>query len=113
MSLHIQWTHVALLSLSEVFEYTFEKFGERQLRKLKTQISSTARCIATFPGLGKRETDLLKATGIEYRSVLVISQIKLLYTVSENTLFIEFVKNARMDDSTMLEKLNQNYYPQQ
>jgi hypothetical protein len=39
--------------------------------------------------------------------MLVISEIKLLYTVSEDTLFIEFVKNARMDDSTMLEKLNQ------
>jgi len=45
--------------------------------------------------------------GTEYRSILVISEIKLLYTVSEDTLFIEFVKNARMDDATMLEKLNQ------
>ena len=38
---------------------------------------------------------------------LVIDEIKLLYTVSEDTLFIEFVKNNRMDDSTMLNKLNQ------
>jgi plasmid stabilization system protein ParE len=107
MNLHIQWTPVALLSLSEVFEYTFEMFGERQLRKLKTQISSTARRIATFPGLGKCEAALIEATGIEYRSIPVVSEIKLLYTVSEDTLFIEFVKNARMDDSTMLGKLNQ------
>ena len=107
MNLHIQWTPIALLSLSEVFEYTYEEFGERQLHTLKTQISSTARRIATFPGLGKQEVGLVEATGIEYRSMLVISEIKLLYTVSEDTLFIEFVKNARMDDSTMLEKLNQ------
>lgn len=107
MILHIQWTPIALLSLSEIFEYTFEEFGEQQLRRLKIQISSIARRIATFPGLGKREIDLVEATGIEYRSILVISEIKLLYTVSEDTLFIEFVKNARMDDSTMLEKLNQ------
>ena len=107
MNLHIQWTPIALLSLSEVFKYTFEEFGERQLRRLQTQISSTARRIATFPGLGKHESDLIRATGIEYRSILVISEIKLLYTVSEDMLFIEFVKNARMDDTTMLEKLNQ------
>ena len=107
MNLRIQWTPIALLSLSEVFEYTFEEFGERQLRRLQTQISSTARRIATFPGLGKQESDLVRATGTEYRSILVISEIKLLYTVSEDTLFIEFVKNARMDDATMLEKLNQ------
>jgi plasmid stabilization system protein ParE len=107
MNLRIQWTPIALLSLSEVFEYTFEEFGERQLRRLQTQISSTARRIATFPGLGKQESDLVRATDTEYRSILVISEIKLLYTVSEDTLFIEFVKNARMDDATMLEKLNQ------
>jgi len=57
--------------------------------------------------LGKREADLVEATGIEYRSILVISEIKLLYTVSDDSIFIEFIKNARMDDSTMLEKLNQ------
>ena len=107
MNLHIQWTPIALLSLSEVFEYTYDEFGDRQLRRLQTQISSTARRIATFPGLGKYEADLYQATGIEYRSILVIDEIKLLYTVSEDTLFIEFVKNNRMDDSTMLEKLNQ------
>ena len=77
MNLRIQWTPIALLSLSEVFEYTYE--------------------------------DLAEASGIEYCSILVISEIKLLYTASENTLFIEFVKNARMDDSTMLEKLNQAF----
>jgi len=107
MNLRIQWTPIALLSLSEVFEYTFEEFGERQLRWLKTQISTTARRIATFPGLGKREADLVEATGIEYRSIHVISEIKLLYTVSDDSIFIEFIKNAQMDDSTMLEKLNQ------
>ncbi len=107
MNLRIQWTPIALLSLSEVFEYTYTEFGERQLRKLKTQISNTARRIAAFPGLGKHETELDKATGKEYRSILVISEIKLIYTVAEDTIFIEFVKNVRMDDATMLEKIDQ------
>ena len=107
MNLRILWTPVALLSLSEVFEYTFEEFGERQLRRLKTKISSTARRIASFPGLGKHEADLARTTGIDYRSISVISKIKLLYTVSDGTLFIELVKNAQMDDATMLEKLSQ------
>lgn len=108
MNLRIRWTPIALLSLSEVFEYTIEEFGERQLRSLKTQISSTARRIASFPGLGKYEADLARTTGIDYRSIPVISEIKLLYTVSEDTIFVEFVKNARMNDATMLEKMGQD-----
>jgi plasmid stabilization system protein ParE len=107
MNLQLQWTPIALQSLSEVLSYTYEEFGERQLRKLISQIHTVARRLATFPLLGKREEELTEATGIEYRSAIVISEIKLLYTISEDSLFIEFVKNVRMDDATMLAKLSQ------
>ncbi|MBR6444828.1 MAG: type II toxin-antitoxin system RelE/ParE family toxin [Prevotella sp.] len=107
MNLKIRWTPVALQSLSEVLEYTFEEFGERQLRKLISQIYAVVRRIEVFPRSGKQEFDLLEATGIEYRSVVVISEIKLLYTVVEDTLFIEFIKNTRLDDATMLAKLSE------
>ena len=107
MNLKIRWTPVALQSLSEVLEYTFEEFGERQLRKLISQIYTVVRRIEVFPLSGKQEFDLLEATGIEYRSVVVISEIKLLYTIVEDTLFIEFIKNTRLDDATMLAKLSE------
>ncbi|MBR5634544.1 MAG: type II toxin-antitoxin system RelE/ParE family toxin, partial [Prevotella sp.] len=107
MNLKIRWTPVALQSLSEVLEYTFEEFGERQLRKLISQIYAVVRRIEAFPLSGKQEFDLLEATGIEYRSVVVISEIKLLYTVVEDMLFVEFIKNTRLDDATMLAKLNE------
>lgn len=105
MSLHILWTPIALQSLSDVFEYTYNEFGERQLRRLTSQIYAATRRIAAYPQLGKREAELTAATGIEYRSTVVISEIKLLYTISQDTLYVEFVKNARMDESTMLERL--------
>lgn len=106
MSLQIQWTPIALQSLSEVFEYTHKTFGERQLRKLTRQIHDVTHRLVSFPLLGKHEENLIEATNIEYRSIVVISEIKLLYTISDNSLFIEYVKNARMDDATMLEKIN-------
>lgn len=34
MNLNIEWTPVALQSLDEVYEYTFEEFGKAQVRKL-------------------------------------------------------------------------------
>ena len=105
MNLQVLWTPIALQSLSEVFEYTHKEFGERQLRKLASQIYAVCNRLATFPLSGKRETALIEATGIEYRSFIVIKEIKLLYTIWSDTLFIEFVKYTRMDDSTMLAKL--------
>ena len=108
MNLQILWTHIALQSLSEVFEYTYEEFGERQLRKLSSMIQSTTNRLATFPQSGKYEEEIAKETGIEYHSAIVIPEIKLLYTINGDTLIIEFVKNTRMDDATMLAKLNEN-----
>lgn len=46
MNLNIEWTPVALQSLDEVFEYTFEEFGKAQVRKLTKQIYSATRRIA-------------------------------------------------------------------
>ena len=107
MNLQIRWTPVALQSLSEVLEYTFEEFGESQLRKLINQIYAVVRRVEVFPFLGKQETELIEATGVEYRSVIVIKEIKLLYTIVDDTIFIEFIKNTRLDDATMLAKLNE------
>ena len=102
MNLQILWTPIALQSLSEVFVYTYTEFGERQLRKLTSQIYKVTRRIASFPQMGKLEEDLIDATGIEYRSMVVISELVLLYTIYEDTVYIEFVKEARLDDARML-----------
>ena len=105
MNLQIQWTPTALQSLSEVLDYTYGQFGERQLRKLTRQIHTSARRVSIFPLLGKRETKLINATGIDYHSTVVIKQIKLIYTVDKDILYVRFIKNNRMDDSTLLKKL--------
>ena len=42
---------------------------------------------------------------MEYRQIVVISEISLLYTVLDDTVFIEYVKNARQDDATIWDKL--------
>ena len=107
MNLQILWTSIALQSLSEVFEYTFSEFGEHQLRKLTSQIYHTTHRIAAFPKLGRFEDEISEAMGVEYRSIQVINEIFLLYTISDETIFIEFVKNTRMDDATMLAKLSE------
>lgn len=105
MSLTIEWTAIALQSLSEVFDYTFEEFGERQVRKLTSQIYKTTRRISAFPNLGKVDELCTEEFGVEYRSVVVISEISLLYTVVGDTLYIEYVRNARLDDATVWDKL--------
>ena len=105
MSLPIQWTPIALQSLSKVFDYTFEEFGEKQLRILSDKITTVANRIATFPQIGKVEESLSRRLNIEYRSISVIHEINLIYTIHNDVIFIEYVKNNRQDDATILSYL--------
>ena len=106
MSLHIAWTPVALQSLSDVLEYTFKEFGEHQVRRLTNQIFKVTRRISAYPNLGTLDGECTEEFGVEYRSVKVISEISLMYTIVGETLFIEYVRNARLDDATVWEKLS-------
>ena len=104
MNLNIEWTPVALQSLDEVYEYTFEEFGKAQVRKLTKQIYS--RRMAAFPMAGTIDEDCTEEFGVEYRRIVVISEISLLYTIVDDTIFIEYVRNARLDDATVWDRLS-------
>ena len=105
MNLPVLWTPVALQSLSEVLDYTFNTFGGNQLVKLSEQIDATVERIAAFPFAGKEETDLTNQTGVKYHSFAVIKEIKLIYTISTEAVYVEYVKNNRQDDATILVKI--------
>ena len=106
MNLNIEWTPIALQSLSDVFEYTFEEFGERQARKLTSQIYKVVRRLSAFPMIGELDEECTKEFGVEYRHIVVISQISLMYTIVDDTVYIEYVRNARLDDSTVWDKMS-------
>ena len=48
---------------------------------------------------------LSEKIGVEYRSILVIPEIKIIYCVLQDTIQIEYVKNSRIDDETMLKNM--------
>ena len=105
MNLPILWTPIAQQSLSDVLEYTYSEFGERQLRKMTRLIMQTAQRLSSFPKLGRLE-HYSTINQREYRSIAVIKQIALIYCIVDNCISIEFVKNSRMDEQTILERLN-------
>jgi hypothetical protein len=55
---------------------------------------------------GTIDEDCTEEFGVEYRRIVVISEISLLYTIVDDTIFIEYVRNARLDDATVWERLS-------
>ena len=105
MSLPIKWTPLALQSLSDVLEYTYDMFGQKQLVRLRGQISEATRLLSIFPLAGKEEVELSKHLNISYRSIVVIKEIKLIYTNAPDAVFIEYVMNTKQSETTIASKL--------
>ena len=104
MTLETRWSEPALLSLAEVLEYTLEEHGELQYNKLRKQVMDAVRRISSSPYQASIEPYSEKV-GVELRGYLVISKIKIIYSVIDNILYIEYIKNTWLSEETMLRRM--------
>jgi plasmid stabilization system protein ParE len=104
MNLEIRWSAPALLSLAEVLEYTIVEHGERQAMKMRKQIMSAVKRITLTPKAAPIEP-ISEKVGFELRGLLVIKKIKVIYSVSDEAINIEYIKNTYLSDKTMLERM--------
>lgn len=104
MNLETRWSEPALLSLAEVLQYTYEEYGERQYYKLRKQVMDAVRLLGAMPLMGAVEP-YSDAVGVELRGYLVIPKIKIIYSVSNDVLYVEYVKNTYLSEQTMLERM--------
>jgi len=107
MNLEIRWSAPALLSLAEVIEYTMIEHGDRQAHKIRKQVMTAVQRLSFSPFSAPVEP-ISEKIGIELRGLLVIKKIKVIYSVSDNSVNIEYIKNTYLSDLTMMEKMGYN-----
>ena len=104
MSLETRWSEPALLSLAEVLQYTLEEHGEGQYNKMRRQVMDAVRDIASSPFSAAIEPVSEKA-GFELRGYKVIPRIKIIYSIVDNVVYIEYIKNTGLSEETMLKRM--------
>jgi len=104
MKLETKWSEQALLSLAEVLQYTFEQHGERQYTKLRHQVMEAVGNIAKSPFAAAIEP-ISEKVGFELRGYKVIPRIKIIYSIVDNVVYIEYIKNTWLSEKTMLERM--------
>ena len=104
MSLETKWSEPALLSLAEVLQYTLEEHGERQYFKIRRQVMDAVRKIARSPYSAAIEP-ISDKVGFELRGYKVISRIKIIYSIVDNVIYIEYIKNTWLSEETMLQRM--------
>lgn len=108
MSLETRWSEPALLSLAEVLQYTLEEHGEGQYNKMRRQVMDAVRRIAQSPYSAAIEP-ISEKVGFELRGYKVISKIKIIYSVVDEVVYIEYVKNTWLSEETMLERMGYSW----
>ena len=104
MSLETRWSGPALLSLAEVLEYTLEEHGERQYEKMRRQVMDAVRKIACSPYTAAVEP-VSEKVGFELRGYKVIPRIKVIYSIVDDVVYIEYIKNTWLSEETMLDRM--------
>lgn len=104
MNLEVKWSEPALLSLSEVLEYTILKHGQRQAMKMRKQVMNAIHNIARSPFMAAVEPYSAKV-GVELRGYLVIPRIKVIYSIVDDVVYIEYIKNTFLSERTMLNRM--------
>ena len=104
MNLETRWSAPALQSLAEVLQYTLDEHGEGQYNKLRRQVMDAVRRIAqsTFSAVVE---PISEKVGFELRGYKVIPRIKIIYSIIDNTVYIEYIKNTWLSEKTMLERM--------
>lgn len=104
MSLEIRWSGPALQSLAEVLEYTIIEHGERQASKLRKQVMGAVCRLSNTPYIAAIEPYSEKV-GVDLRGYLVIPRIKIIYSIDDTHINIEYIKNTYLSDETMIERM--------
>lgn len=104
MNLETRWSAPALQSLAEVLQYTLDEHGEGQYNKLRRQVMDAVRRIAQSPFSAVVEP-ISEKVGFELRGYKVIPRIKIIYSIIDNTVYIEYIKNTWLSEKNMLERM--------
>ena len=104
MSLETRWSEPALLILAEVLLYTLEEHGEGQYNKMRRQMMDAVRNIAQSP-LSAAVEPISEKVGFELRGYKVIPRIKIFYSIVDDVIYIEYIKNTWLSEETMLKRM--------
>ena len=104
MNLETRWSEPALLSLAEVLQYTLEEHGEGQYNKMRRQVMDAVGDIASSPFSAAIEP-VSEKVGFELRGYKVIPRIKIIYSIVDDVIYIEYIKNTWLSEETMLKRM--------
>lgn len=100
-TLDLYWHPEASEDLNAIVHQCSWYFGSASARKVRNQIWHDAELLQSHPRLGKVEPLLVGCTSLEYRSLLVDTHTKIIYTVHTDFVYIHLLWDVRQDEAKL------------
>lgn len=95
----LKWHPWAIEDQRHIVSYCRMKFGMVTSIEVREQIRHTVKLLKSHPHLGKVEPLLVGCTSLEYRSLLVDTHTKIIYTVHTDFVYIHLLWDVRQDEA--------------
>lgn len=111
--MNLYWHPSASEDLKEIILYCDVNFGRRVANRVKDGIIYNAEMLCSFPKMGMDETTFKGLTSLEYRSIVVNSHTKIIYSIHNSYIYIHLLWNVRKSEAYIGYELAKRYQPQQ
>ncbi|MBQ0075057.1 MAG: type II toxin-antitoxin system RelE/ParE family toxin [Prevotella sp.] len=98
------WTPTAIKTVKELLEYRRAFYGPTHIKRTKGMIASAGRYLSDNPHLGQIEPLLEHVEG-NYRRFMIERNLKLIYKIQDNNVYIMFLWNTYKNPDGMLNLL--------
>ena len=94
--MRVVWNKYAIMRRDQIAEYIRERFGADRRKRFLQEVRQATRMLKQFPNLGILDP-LFAECQKPYRSIIVGGLSKMVYTVSDETIYIVALWDCRQE----------------
>lgn len=99
----------AIDDLILVYSYCRSNFGLSVAKKLRSRIDKSISLLKTRPYIGQVEPLLLGCTSLEYRKMVILPYLKIIYSIHKEYIYIHVVWDVRQDENKLTNSVVNRY----
>lgn len=102
--MRLEWAVSFNKEYENIFACSKDYYGVNRLIELNRKLKQTEHLLLTNPYLGKKEITLANHE-LAYRSILLSKPFKLIYTISEDCIYLVDIWDTRREPTKLEERL--------
>jgi|GEM_PF-945313 len=105
----LKWHEDAVADFIAMLRYSNKVFGRGVAKEFRATVLHNVELLRTHPNLGRKDMFLTGNTTLEYRTLLVYTHVKLVYTVHVDYIYIHLLWDVRQEEKRLFKLIDRRY----